>query len=86
MVDSRNIASAARAVPDDREDLVAAGAGDDLARPRSTPPSRPSISGSSSSPESVAEAPLTTWRNSGRKLIAPNMATPMMKLTDDGRC
>jgi hypothetical protein len=44
--------------------------------------SRPSISGSSNSPELVADAPVTTWRNSGKKAMAPNIATPMMKLTE----
>src|SRR3546814_16762046 len=40
--------------------------------------SSPSMRGKSRRPELVAEAPLTTWRNSGRKLMAPNIATPMM--------
>src|SRR5690606_3313365 len=38
-----------------------------------------------SRPELVADAPFTTWRNRGRKLIAPNIDTPMMKLTELAR-
>ena len=37
----------------------------------------PTISGTSSSPEFVALAPLTTCRNSGKNTIAPNMLTPI---------
>ena len=44
-------------------------------------PIRPSISGTSSRPELVADAPLTTCRNRGRKAMAPYMATPRTKLT-----
>ena len=38
--------------------------------------SRPAISGSISRPEPVGDAPSTTWRNSGRKVSAPNIASP----------
>ncbi len=39
----------------------------------------PAMRGNSNKPELVAEAPVTTWRNSGRKTMAPNMAQPMRK-------
>src|SRR5919204_5548940 len=48
---------------------------------RGEAPSRPNISGSSSRPELVALAPVTSCRYRGKKLITPNMANPMMKLT-----
>jgi len=36
------------------------------------------MSGSSRSPELVADAPVTACRNSGRNTMAPNMAQPRM--------
>src|SRR5688572_21747872 len=36
----------------------------------------PAMSGNSSNPELVADAPVATWRNKGRKTIAPNIAPP----------
>ncbi len=41
----------------------------------------PAMRGTNASPELVAEAPDATCRRSGRKLIAPNIAVPRMKLT-----
>ena len=41
--------------------------------------STPAISGSSCSPDAVALAPFTICRNSGRYVIDPNSARPMMK-------
>jgi hypothetical protein len=35
--------------------------------------------GRRSSPELVALTPVTTWRKTGRKTIAPNMVNPTMK-------
>ncbi len=46
--------------------------------------SRPPMSGTSSRPELLAEAPLATWRKVGRYVMAPNMAMPTMKLTRGG--
>ena len=43
--------------------------------------SRPAIIGSRYTPESVGEMPRTTWKNAGRKAIAPNMPKPTMKPT-----
>ena len=37
----------------------------------------PPIRGSINSPELVAEAPVTIWRNSGRKMMPPNMPHPI---------
>ena len=40
----------------------------------------PPIIGTTSSPESVADAPVTVWRNSGRNEVAPNIRAPRRKL------
>ena len=42
--------------------------------------SRPSTIGSRYTPEIVGETPCTTWRNSGRKDSAPNIAKPAARL------
>ena len=43
--------------------------------------SRPPITGSSWSPDAVGLAPFTTWRKSGRYVIEPNSANPMISPT-----
>ena len=40
---------------------------------------RPAIMGKSRTPDWMALTPFTSWRNRGRKVMAPNMAKPMTK-------
>src|ERR1035437_568253 len=42
---------------------------------------RPTRSGNSWRPEVVGDSPCTIWKNTGRYVIAPNIAKPMMKPT-----
>src|ERR1017187_3519104 len=42
---------------------------------------RPTRSGKSCRPEVVGDSPCTIWQNTGRQVIAPNMAKPTMKPT-----
>ncbi len=42
--------------------------------------SRPTTIGSVRTPDRVAESPSTYWRYVGRKIIAPSIANPTMKL------
>ena len=51
-----------------------------MMRPEPTDPvTTPAVSGSSSNPEFVAETPVTTCRNSGRKITPPNRPQPVRK-------
>ena len=43
--------------------------------------SSPAIRGRISRPEVVGDAPLTTWKYSGKNVIAPNMAKPTNSAT-----
>ena len=43
----------------------------------------PAVSGSSNSPELVADTPVTTCRNKGRKTTPPKSAHPMMRLSTE---